>query len=130
MKSGFLIFVALLGALVSSGYPTPQHEAQAISPYLDHIRAVYQKPLKCTLCHYKNGLNVYGQDFHKAWQVTPDLRKALKSIGSLDSDGDTFTNLQELKAGCAPYDANVFPDEENRQPCLTRPQHIPTKPPK
>lgn len=128
MNKGFILFgLVTLGLMLDWGTQSSQ-QALALSPYLDHIRATYQQPLQCNVCHQKQGFNAFGQDFRKVWQQTADLKKTFKMIESLDSDGDGFSNKQELKAGCAPADATVFPDEKtSHTPCLTRPQQVAPK---
>lgn len=129
MNKGALVGGMLsLGLILSWSGQAPQQQALALSPYLDHIRATYQQPLQCNVCHQKQGFNAFGLDFRKAWQQTADLKKAFKATDALDSDGDGFSNKQELKAGCAPADANIFPDEKtSHTSCLTRPQQVTPK---
>lgn len=59
---------------------------------------------KCILCHEAGGnkLNYFGQDFQKA-------KYDFKAIEALDSDGDTFTNLEEITKETYPGDKTSFP---------------------
>jgi len=69
----------------------------------------------CQWCHYKYGydrsgnitatLNVYG----KAYYDNGRTAAALKAIENLDSDGDGFTNIQEINALSFPGNANDYP---------------------
>ena len=61
----------------------------------------------CTLCHTAKipGLNPYGT----AYKSNGRSAAALTAIESLDSDGDGFTNIQEIKAFTFPGDPNSHP---------------------
>ncbi|MDR2018389.1 MAG: hypothetical protein LBQ00_05920 [Syntrophobacterales bacterium] len=69
----------------------------------------------CQWCHYSYGydesgdikktLNSYGVDYLNYGRSA----KALKAIAKLDSDGDGFTNYDELKARSYPGDATDYP---------------------
>lgn len=58
------------------------------------------KGLSCKVCHTTvPQLNPYGMDAQKA-------KLDFKSIESIDSDGDTFSNGDEIKASTNPGDKN------------------------
>jgi len=58
---------------------------------------------KCATCHSQGtDLNAYGQDLHQ-------FNLVFKDIEALDSDGDTFSNLDEITAGTLPGDENSAP---------------------
>ncbi len=60
----------------------------------------------CSLCHTTApALNSYGRDYKEAGRNAA----ALGTIESKDSDGDGYTNLQEITAGTKPYDATDKP---------------------
>ena len=63
----------------------------------------------CTLCHTEVGsylFNLYGQAYND--QMGSASERFL-AIENLDSDGDGFTNIQEIKAGTSPGDPNDHP---------------------
>jgi hypothetical protein len=60
------------------------------------------KLASCSLCHTSApALNSYGKDYKQAGRNAA----AFSSIEAKDSDGDGYTNLQEIQAGTKPYDA-------------------------
>jgi hypothetical protein len=69
----------------------------------------------CDYCHQTYGtgtehskpvpLNAYGQAYEKAGST----QDATKAIEALDSDGDTYTNIQEIQALTFPGDASDYP---------------------
>lgn len=63
----------------------------------------------CVVCHAKmpptkTELNPYGGDIVKAAAGKAIDEKTLRSIETLDSDKDGFTNIDEIKAGTLPGD--------------------------
>ncbi|MDR7418740.1 MAG: hypothetical protein QN178_07490 [Armatimonadota bacterium] len=71
------------------------------------------KAMPCLACHTtmpgtKTNLNPYGVDLQKAAKGTFN-EAAFKAIEALDSDKDTFKNIDELKAGTLPGDAKSKP---------------------
>ena len=83
--------------------------ANAYSPYLDQIRAHYQRPYRCDICHYQTKLTNFGHDFKIYYAYYKDLKKALKQFELIDSDEDGWSNQKELQMGCAPHDPLNFP---------------------
>ena len=83
--------------------------AQAKPEFLKLFKDVYGKPeAKCLVCHSKvPERNVYGKaieaalDKAKATDLTAEI---LKSVEKADSDGDGFSNIDEINAGTAPGD--------------------------
>lgn len=74
-------------------------------------RPVYVKDLPtslknyCNVCHVAASggpLNVFGEDY---WRLGLNIN----ATANLDSDGDGFTNEEELGAGTFPGDANSYP---------------------
>lgn len=61
----------------------------------------------CTLCHTSSipNLNPFGSAYKNAGRST----SAFSAIESTDSDGDGFTNIQEIMALTFPGDASDFP---------------------
>ena len=59
----------------------------------------------CIVCHQQASggpMNMFGQDYVK-------YENDISAISSLDSDGDGFTNDEELKEGTFPGDSNSQP---------------------
>src|SRR5512135_2715750 len=73
----------------------------------------------CNLCHVPNAipnLNAYGTAF-----LNNGLNAAaLVAIENIDSDGDGFTNIQELRAFTFPGDPNDKPQAATATPTMTR----------
>lgn len=83
----------------------------SLSPKSVNARPEYAKdlPLKlknyCVVCHTQASggpLNTFGQDYSKHGN-------SMSAIASLDSDGDGFTNDEELVKGTFPGDADSYP---------------------
>jgi hypothetical protein len=82
----------------------------------------------CTLCHVTTSpvvLNAYGADYKSHGRNTA----AFTAIQSLDSDGDGFTNLQEITAKTFPGSANDFPAGSPTATRTTAPTGAPTRTP-
>ena len=77
--------------------------------YLKPFKDFDDKIKKCTLCHVQSsgygGLNPFGKDFAELRALTPELMQ-------LDSDGDRYSNIEELRAGTMPGDASSFPGKQ------------------
>lgn len=77
--------------------------------YLKPFKDFDDKIKKCTLCHIQSsgygGLNPFGRDFAELRALTPELMQ-------LDSDGDRYSNIEELRAGTMPGDASSFPGKQ------------------
>ena len=59
----------------------------------------------CIVCHQQASggpMNMFGQDYLKHGS-------SISAISSLDSDGDGFTNDEELREGTFPGDSNSYP---------------------
>ena len=71
----------------------------------------------CSLCHTSNipSLNPYGQ----AYKNNGRSVAALGAIESSDSDGDGFTNIQEIMALTFPGDPSDFPKPNTSTPTAT-----------
>jgi len=73
----------------------------------------YGSSIGCDYCHPNNvtsQFNSYGQDLKSAYNSNgKNLGAAFTSVEPLDSDGDGFTNLDEITAGTLPYDGNSVP---------------------
>ena len=65
--------------------------------------------ISCMVCHDNEdsySLNTYGMDLQK----TMKTGLSFVAIEGLDSDGDGFTNIEEIKADVAPGDKAAAPD--------------------
>jgi len=89
--------------------------ASAKSSYLDGFTTKYGSvagtSYNCNICHTTvPALNSYGTDF--AGTTIPSHTAHVFDAGleTRDSDGDTFTNLEEITAGTLPGDPLDFPD--------------------
>jgi hypothetical protein len=74
----------------------------------------------CGVCHYNSGgggpRNPYGTDFENQSIHSSNPGQALANIESLDSDGDTFTNIDEIKALTFPGNASDHPAQPSPPP--------------
>ncbi len=86
-----------------------------VSP-LTKARPTYVKDLPqslknyCIVCHTASSggpLNVFGEDYSR-------LGLNINATANLDSDGDGFTNEEELSAGTFPGDSNSYPGSSIR----------------
>ena len=102
MKLGqILLLVILLSSLTGISAARPEY----MKPFKDFD----DKVKKCTLCHIQSsgygGLNPFGKDFAELKALTPELMQ-------LDSDGDRYSNIEELRAGTMPGDPSSFPGKQ------------------
>ncbi len=110
MKPKMVCLLALLALAIGS-----QGLALASSGYLAAFKTTYPASASrlesCTLCHTTTpALSSFGSQFAANLPVgsTPD--QAFAAIEALDSDGDGYTNLEELAAGSMPGDLAERPD--------------------
>ncbi|MFQ5884166.1 MAG: thrombospondin type 3 repeat-containing protein, partial [Thermoplasmata archaeon] len=68
---------------------------------------------KCEACHSGSSLDDFGIDFGAVPTHGSDPGGAIQSIANVDSDGDGFTNQEELSEGTYPGDSNSFPAAES-----------------
>jgi hypothetical protein len=73
--------------------------------------------VSCSTCHTSSipALNAYGADYKSNGRSA----SALATIEPTDSDGDGYTNLQEINAGTNPGDASSHPSAVTPQPTGT-----------
>ncbi len=126
-------FVLAIAAGLLLSRPTP---VSATPSFLGLAEAQYpfivgSRIDTCDLCHVPNSipnLNAYGTDF-----LNHGLNAAaLVAIENLDSDGDGFTNIQELHAFTFPGDPNNKPPANTAAPTslpTTAPSNTPTNTP-
>ena len=100
-RNMFVRLMILVAAILLLAYP-----AASRPEYLKYFKDFPDEVKKCTLCHVQSsgygGLNPFGRDFAKIRSLTPELMQ-------LDSDSDRYSNIEELRAGTMPGDANSYP---------------------
>ena len=108
--------IAVLSALLSmAGFAVLVSPAIAKPEYLDAFNKRYDtkgsKLDSCHTCHTTTQdaehLNPYGMDFGKH-------NHDFGAIEQLDSDGDGFKNIDEIKAGTFPGDPNDNPNTKSK----------------
>ncbi len=100
-------FRILLAAVIATATLA---SAYGLSSYMSSFESTYPAAVgstidTCTLCHSSMSTyarNSFGSDFAAAGH-------SFKAIESLDSDGDGFTNLEEIKALTFPGNASSKP---------------------
>lgn len=89
------------------------YPAMSYSPFLDQARDLYSNSsLSCELCHIGATINIFGNDFGNALEKDKSIIEAFRYIEDIDSDGDSFSNKDELKFSTNPGDAFIFPQKE------------------
>ncbi len=109
MKGRILLMLAALAVLVA--LPA---EVMAKDSYMTAFNNKYAtKGTKigvCKVCHTAvPSLNPYGSDFRSAHSGGTTVGQALGMIKSLDSDGDGFTNIAEIRKRTWPGKATSHP---------------------
>jgi hypothetical protein len=108
--------IAVLSALLSvAGFAVLVSPATAKPDYLKEFNTKYgttgSKLDSCTTCHTTTQdaehINPYGMDFGKH-------DHDFGAIEQLDSDGDGFTNIDEIHAGTFPGDPNDNPNTKSK----------------
>ena len=103
------IFFLLVSPVV---FFTFSNTAFSWNQYLTEFKKVYPNTngtqlAKCSLCHVKpgyNNLNSFSDDY-----VNNDYNYI--TIEALDSDGDGFTNIEEINLLSLPGDSTSYPNE-------------------
>jgi hypothetical protein len=94
MKTLLAITVSLIAAQT---FALPKYRAEFVKNY-PQVSTV-----TCKMCHdAPKSLNPYGQDVKKSGIN-------FKSIEALDSDGDSYTNIEEINANSMPGDKDSTP---------------------
>jgi hypothetical protein len=111
--------VAALSAGISmAGFGLLGSPAQSKPEYLSEFNSRYKTSGSrldtCTTCHAssspsRENLNPYGADFAAA-------NHDFGAIEGKDSDGDGFSNVDEIKAGTFPGDPNENPNQKPEPP--------------
>jgi hypothetical protein len=123
--------VALLSAVISTvGFSFLVSPAESKPEYLSAFNDKYKTSGShldtCTTCHSssspsRENLNPYGKDFGAA-------NHDFGAIEGKDSDGDGFSNIDEIKAGTFPGDPNENPNHKPEPPKKPAPTTTTTKP--
>ncbi|ADC65512.1 conserved hypothetical protein [Ferroglobus placidus DSM 10642] len=96
-----IVIMALILLLIANASARPE--------YMKDFKNFSDKVKKCTLCHVQSsgygGLNPFGRDYAKIGSLTPELMQ-------LDSDGDRFSNIEELLNGTMPGDKDSYPGKK------------------
>ncbi|HEV3364531.1 MAG TPA: thrombospondin type 3 repeat-containing protein [Acidimicrobiia bacterium] len=111
--------IAVLSGLISmAGFGLLVSPAQSKPEYLSEFNSRYKTGGShldtCSTCHSSSSpsaenLNPYGADFAGA-------NRDFGAIEGKDSDGDGFSNLDEIKAGTFPGDPNENPGKKAEPP--------------
>jgi hypothetical protein len=111
--------IAVLSAVISTaGFGLLGSPAQSKPEYLSEFNARYKTSGShldtCSTCHASSSpsaenLNPYGADFAGA-------NHDFGTIEGKDSDGDGFSNIDEIKAGTFPGDPDENPDKRAEPP--------------
>ncbi|HEV8624606.1 MAG TPA: hypothetical protein VG034_09120 [Acidimicrobiia bacterium] len=128
---GVLGGVALLSGVISvMGFGLLVSPAESKPEYLSEFNSRYKTAGShldtCSTCHAssspsKENLNPYGKDFGAA-------NHDFGAIEPKDSDGDGFSNIDEIKAGTFPGDPNENPNKKPEPPKKPAPTTTTTKP--
>jgi hypothetical protein len=116
-----VISMAGFGLLVSPAESRPEY----LSQFNDKYKTTGSRLDSCTTCHAssspsKENLNPYGNDFGAA-------NHDFGAIEGKDSDGDGFSNIDEIKAGTFPGDPNENPNKK-AEPAKPAPTTTTTRP--
>jgi hypothetical protein len=116
---GVLGGVAVLSSVISAaGFGLLVSPAESKPEYLSAFNSRYNTSGShldtCSTCHAssspsRDNLNAYGKDFGAA-------NHDFGAIEPKDSDGDGFSNIDEIKAGTFPGDPNENPDKKPEPP--------------
>ncbi len=124
----FVITTVVMLILIATVWLNQDAEVQAKSNYMTSFRNTYPAISgtqldNCSVCHTSiPSLNSYGADYRSHGHN-------LTAIELLDSDGDGYTNIQEIQAITFPGDAGSHPVQQPTATPTTPPTATPTTPP-
>jgi len=128
---GVLAGVAVLSSVISvAGFGFLVSPAESKPEYLSAFNSRYKTSGShldtCSTCHASSSpsadnLNPYGKDLGAA-------NHDFGAIEPKDSDGDGFSNIDEIKAGTFPGDPNENPNKKPEAPPKPAPTTTTTKP--
>ena len=123
--------VAALSAVISMvGFGVLGSPAQSKPEYLSEFNSRYKTSGShldtCSTCHTssspsRENLNPFGSDFSAA-------NHDFGAIEAKDSDGDGFSNIDEIQAGTFPGDPNENPNKKPEPPKKPAPTTTTTRP--
>lgn len=113
MKNKIIIVLLLIVATTLIGIPQASANPDFLGAFNRYYSTANPRLNTCVLCHGVDfdpwlnpyGLNVSGTLIRTGTMRTPNF----SAIESIDSDGDRFTNIQEISAGTFPGNALDFP---------------------
>jgi mono/diheme cytochrome c family protein len=113
MKARAIASLTLVGTLTVALLLVLGTRAEAKEKFLDDFQETYPAAVGtrldgCSLCHFTDSNGKWDEN-----QFAEEYEEADKDFGSiqnLDTDGDGFTNLQEIQAGTFPGDASDNPN--------------------
>jgi Putative metal-binding motif len=113
MKKNFAVILGLILGLSFLG----ASPVQALSSYLSTMNSLYGTSYSCSVCHIgstgQQNFNSFGNDFvDEFFSNGFNDTTAFHDIEALDSDGDGYTNIDELNAHTLPGDPSSFPATE------------------
>lgn len=97
-----LIVILLLAVVILTGAPTASAKSSFLTSFNQHYETAGTRLDSCATCHIGEARNPYG----KAYAVSG---RDFTAIENLDSDGDGFTNLVEIKALTFPGNSDDYP---------------------
>ncbi|KKG10056.1 hypothetical protein EO92_02055 [Methanosarcina sp. 2.H.A.1B.4] len=86
-----LIIISLLAVVALMGAPMASAKPSFLTSFNQHYETAGTRLDSCTTCHNGEAINPYGRAYLGSG-------RDFTSIENLDSDGDGFTNLAEIKA--------------------------------
>ncbi len=109
-----IFMIAMFLVIVSGIYVS---DALATSDYLVTFNMKYNtvdtRLDTCDTCHQDQPiLNKYGEDLKDSLNMSTTIDQSLAEIEPSDSDGDGFTNIEEINDNTFPGDANDFPSSD------------------
>lgn len=113
MKARAIASLTLVGTLTVALLIVLGNRAEAKERFLDDFRQTYPAAAGtrldgCSLCHFTNSDGKW--DENQFADEYEEADKSFPAIQSFDTDGDGFTNYQEIQAGTFPGDASDNPN--------------------
>ncbi len=113
MKARAIASLTLVGTLTVALLLVLGNRAEAKERFLDDFRQTYPAAVGtrldgCSLCHFTTSNGKWDENQFAGEYEEAD--KSFTAIQSLDTDGDGFSNYQEIQAGTFPGDASDNPN--------------------
>jgi hypothetical protein len=113
MKNKLIIVLLLIVATTLIGIPQASANPDFLGAFNRYYSTANPRLNTCVLCHgvdFDPWLNPYGLNISGTLIRTGTMRTPnFSAIESIDSDGDGYTNIQEINAGSFPGNALDFP---------------------